>query len=244
MSEKLAICRYNKNHSTKPSRLIIHENNCPDRKTSNIISCPYNPIHKMKYSNLESHKACCAQRPIIDKDVEKEMIQFILNNAKNQTKKKSLQDISKNGIENYFSKKQVVGLGPIKKIKLKKDQIQELNKYTDIEQSKIRILTENISEQMDCLSDYENKLDMNLDSELEIDLNFTNLDNSFEKEIIIQDSFLQDLDENSKFYFNEGKKRLIFDETQDYDPNNSDIYIDKKNKNNVSNALSNFVYYK
>jgi hypothetical protein len=75
----LVICRYNKNHKMKSSRLLIHEGTCPDRSSKILRMCPYNPVHKISPENYENHKKVCDQRPIVDETLEKELRDYLMN---------------------------------------------------------------------------------------------------------------------------------------------------------------------
>ena len=63
----MAICRYNSNHKMKPSRLLIHEQKCPDRlkKQDLYRLCPYNPNHKIEKEKYEKHILECENKPKI-----------------------------------------------------------------------------------------------------------------------------------------------------------------------------------
>ena len=63
----MAICRYNPNHKMKPSRLLIHEQKCPDRlkKQDLYRLCPYNPNHKIEKEKYEKHILECENKPKI-----------------------------------------------------------------------------------------------------------------------------------------------------------------------------------
>ena len=63
----MAVCRYNPNHKMKPSRLLIHEQKCPDRlkKQDLYRLCPYNPNHKIEKEKYEQHILVCENKPKI-----------------------------------------------------------------------------------------------------------------------------------------------------------------------------------
>ena len=63
----MAICRYNPNHKMKQSRLLIHEQKCPDRlkKQDLYRLCPYNPNHKIEKEKYEKHILECENKPKI-----------------------------------------------------------------------------------------------------------------------------------------------------------------------------------
>ena len=79
----MAVCRYNKAHKVKRSRLFIHEMKCPDAKTSKLQTCPYNQQHKVSFENMDKHKRTCPDRPIIDDKLQEEMKNYIqmMNNC-------------------------------------------------------------------------------------------------------------------------------------------------------------------
>jgi len=64
----------------KTSRLLIHEDNCPDKKSKVLKMCPFNPMHKMNPETYESHKKVCPQKPIVDKEIEKELKEYLASN--------------------------------------------------------------------------------------------------------------------------------------------------------------------
>lgn len=89
MSEILQ-CRYNKNHKVKKGRLLIHEEKCPDKKTSNLVSCPYNPMHKVSFFNINKHKTQCPDRPQIDEVLHNQILAFIdVTNKKKEAEKEN-----------------------------------------------------------------------------------------------------------------------------------------------------------
>ena len=71
----LAICRYNKNHKVKPSRIDIHEQKCPDRiKYQNKFKlCPYNPSHKIEKDLYEKHILECPNKPKLTYEEEEDI---------------------------------------------------------------------------------------------------------------------------------------------------------------------------
>jgi hypothetical protein len=75
----LVACRYNPNHKMKQTRLLIHEEQCPDKKGKNLKMCPYNPIHKVTVENYERHKQSCDQRPKVDAALEMELKEYLKN---------------------------------------------------------------------------------------------------------------------------------------------------------------------
>ena len=75
----LVACRYNPNHKMKQTRLLIHEEQCPDKKGKNLKMCPFNPIHKVTVENYERHKQSCDQRPKVDAALEMELKEYLKN---------------------------------------------------------------------------------------------------------------------------------------------------------------------
>ena len=71
----LSICRYNKNHKVKPSRIDIHEQKCPDRlKYQNKFKlCPYNPSHKIERELYEQHVSECPNKPKLTYEEEEDL---------------------------------------------------------------------------------------------------------------------------------------------------------------------------
>ena len=70
-----SICRYNKNHKVKSSRIDIHEQKCPDRlKYQNKFKlCPYNPSHKIEKELYEKHVSECPNKPKLTFEEEEDM---------------------------------------------------------------------------------------------------------------------------------------------------------------------------
>lgn len=72
-------CRFNPNHKMKPSKLLPHEERCPDRRNKIFKTCPYNPLHKVGQENYDKHKRDCPDRPQVDENVEKELLDYLAN---------------------------------------------------------------------------------------------------------------------------------------------------------------------
>jgi hypothetical protein len=85
----LVACRFNKNHKMKITKLIRHEDICPD-KSSDLLKCPYNPIHMLSADKFKSHLQVCNNRPHIDPNTKKEIKLYI--------------EAKKNGLEELYSK--------------------------------------------------------------------------------------------------------------------------------------------
>ena len=59
---KLVSCRYNPSHQVKPTRLMFHEEKCPNKNTNKIKVCPYNPNHKIPIENYDEHLNSCQNK--------------------------------------------------------------------------------------------------------------------------------------------------------------------------------------
>jgi hypothetical protein len=86
MSQKYAICRFNKNHHVLKSRLLLHEYKCPDSKGKNLKTCVFNIHHKISSEKYQKHINTCPDRPKIDSNLEKKIIQYIKNNNQEESK--------------------------------------------------------------------------------------------------------------------------------------------------------------
>lgn len=217
----LTPCRHNPNHKVKISRLLIHENSCPERLTNPLATCPYNAIHKFPHSKLEHHKSACPNKPQVDKDVERELREFLAkqssskgNNSNNiKTNISEINGNSINSINNQnrtnnenknsiISKQSIVGMG-IKE--------SDLHKKRKLEQKRMKQLMEDFSY---------------CDVHDEVGIDFSSKDEN-------------DLFESCEIY---RSPDISFKIEDDYDPNKEDENISSKNKNyisfNVNNNLS------
>jgi hypothetical protein len=104
----LVACRYNPNHKMKQTRLLIHEESCPDKKGKNLKMCPYNPVHKVAPENYERHKQICDQRPKVDPEVEQELKEYLKNLNKQKeghtTNIGNISSVNKTSISNTIVK--------------------------------------------------------------------------------------------------------------------------------------------
>jgi hypothetical protein len=98
----LVACRYNPNHKMKQTRLLMHEETCPDKRGKNLKMCPYNPIHKIAPENYERHKQICDQRPKVDPQVEQELKAYLRN--LNKEKDGNISSVNKTSISNTIIK--------------------------------------------------------------------------------------------------------------------------------------------
>jgi len=253
-------CRYNRNHKVKAGRLYIHETNCPDKNKSDLVRCSYEISHLVKKENLQSHLKICPNKPNIDQEVYQEMLKYVLKNgSKNKPTKTSsnntnsslkLADNNNNKIiENNQQKKFIAGLGPVEDKKEKKKQQREYRQL--VNNSNLYAIS-----QIDNDEDFEIlDFDDEYSHEIENDLLFTNSKNpKFKNEDLViinqkEDDSTSFFNNNGDFqkdiYINNKNNRLLFNssnlENDDYDPNSSDIFIGKRNKNNIND--SEFVYY-
>lgn len=81
MSE-LVCCRYNPSHRVKSSRLMFHEDKCPDKNNIKIRVCLYNPNHKVSREKFDQHLKECPNRPNIDNATEERMKLYVENKLK------------------------------------------------------------------------------------------------------------------------------------------------------------------
>lgn len=104
--DSIVDCRYNKNHRIRQSRLLIHEQKCPDKKCSKMVNCPYNPRHKVSFLKFENHKKTCPDKPHLDELLQNEMQAYIQQMKKQSDEKKtqnSLPSQMKSTISNQLS---------------------------------------------------------------------------------------------------------------------------------------------
>ncbi len=235
----------------KSSRLLIHEDKCPDRNSKILKMCPYNPMHKVSPFNFEAHKRECPQRPKVDENLERELKEYLktqchLNNNNNSTKvsgnpntktvasnvdfthKDSHSNIhSRNNFGSQTSKN-IIGMSSkiekkILKTEKKKRQKEMMNLIDNSNFEDSGIL-DNININFSLRKNPNNNLDefeyMNAS-----DLNTQNFEMT--ESMLNQ---INELIENSREEF-EG------DNINEYDPNQSDLHIDRKNKNNIYNNL-------
>jgi hypothetical protein len=249
--EEFKECRYNKNHKVKEGRLYVHETNCPDKANSNLVRCSYDFNHMINKNRLEEHMKVCPKRPKIDINIHQEMLQYIIqNNAKNiSSTKNSLNNKNTSDYSvNNTCKKTIAGLGLIEDKKEKKNKQKEYRQL---------INNSYIFNEMNNIDENENFNLNEVDNEFKADFEDSIFGKNFNEsnfEIINIDDSILDCDDSkagiqNDFYSNnqENKnKKLLFNssklEDDDYDPNSSDIYISKKNKNNIND--SEYIYYK
>lgn len=81
MSE-LVSCRYNPSHKVKRSRLMFHEEKCPNKNTNIIKTCLYNPNHKIHKDIFDDHLNTCPDRPDFDKAQQEKLRAYVENKEK------------------------------------------------------------------------------------------------------------------------------------------------------------------
>jgi len=242
-------CRYNKNHKVKAGRLFVHECNCPDKVNSYLVRCSYDLSHMIKKTNLEEHLRVCPKRPKIDINLHQEMVEYLQKNGSKNKSNSISSAINKSpsaNSNNNTAKKSIAGLGPIEDKKEKKKQQREYRQL---------INNSNIFNGMSQIDEDEKYSFYDVDNEFKKefeDSTFSNNKDDDNFEIVNveesvsandNDGLIAYLDINNP---NNKKKMLLFHSSKldydDYDPNSSDIFIGRKNKNNIND--SEFVYYK
>jgi len=255
MSSELKECRYNKNHRVKVGRLFIHESNCPDKKNSDLVRCSYDVNHLVKKSNLESHLKICPKKPNIDQQLHQEMLEYVLKhgtkNKPTSTNSKTVNQTISNSIEknsnnnnNYSNahKKFIAGLGLIEDKKEKKRQQMEYRKLMNNSSNFCGMSQIGQNEEFDYVD-----IDTDLKDEFKEDSIFSDeRDRDF---VLIENpiSEIHEADDSTNEFFghDQNNNKLLFHSSKldddEYDPNSSDIFIGKQNKNHINE--SEFVYY-
>jgi hypothetical protein len=221
----LVSCRHNPNHKVKPSKLLIHEGNCPDRSKRPLSVCPYNPIHKVLPENIENHKRDCPNKPKVDKETEKEIREYIKSKNAEKTKTTNFQtnvhsaDIrSTNSNPIYFTNSNIKSTIITSSSKLSKPSTKKQNsiigagteqdkkREKKLEQKKMRDLVENFS----VMNENPGNLDIEEENNSIIDFSDSKLNNYIEKE---NDSFFscnEDEENIYDFYKDENNKNMLF----------------------------------
>lgn len=241
----LVACRYNPNHKMKPTRLLIHEGQCPDRYNKVLKVCPYNPVHKLSPEMYEKHKKECPQRPKIDEDVEKELKEYLQAKANckviTETAAESGYNSSKNGGGSEEEKTNVNLEGsekdyteisqrrrvetqskPAQVIGLRKSQNEKtLKKERKIKQREMMHLIENDDFEESGVFDRDiNAIDYRHPVKSGTDQIDALYDTIFDSSNIAEN--INVIPDQSPEDFNNNSE---------YDPNSSDFFIDSKNKN-------------
>jgi hypothetical protein len=225
MQENLSICIYNKNHKVRKCKLYFHELNCPDQKYSDLVSCQYDFSHKVKKSNLDKHHLSCPLRPKIDQDINREMLEYSRKHSSIYQKQNCKNiDMKKENKQNF-----PVGLNYM----IKKKE----NKETERQIVKINEKIENGDNENFEIINYNYKI---FDNELHIELNDSEINhNSFSFRFDeIEKSKKFEHENYNEFSILEKEIKMNIDKleisNENYDPNESDEYIDKYNRNNQS----------
>lgn len=228
-------CRYNPNHKMKISRLLIHEDSCPDSKGKLLLSCPYNPVHKLKPGNFENHKKECPQRPKVDEQLEKEMREFM----KNQTKTKTNNNTHTSDNHSQSQNQQTLNAVAGSNTHLKETKVSDNTYFTKNQNLQTSINTVGIRSNVILQNE---KKERKKEQKKMFDLiEKTDFENSavFDKNIDDQYNFNEETSNNITMN-GEIDASLNLREFEDkYDPNYSDILIDSKNKNILSAKKNN-----
>jgi hypothetical protein len=215
----LAQCRYNSNHKMKQARLLIHEEQCPDRKNRILKTCPYNPIHKLAPENYEKHKRSCPSAPKIDKETEDEIREYIRN--KNENPGACLEENTNEQLPTRYGTKIVDSkLG-------KTNSINQPIGMRNLEEEK-KLKKERKNKQREMMNLIEN-------SAMEIESQFSEdkeIDAIYDQEFInfnVQNNLVKLDDSLRESHFNHILDNI--DVNTEYDPNASDLVISKQNRN-------------
>jgi hypothetical protein len=230
----LVSCRYNTNHKMKTSRLLIHEDSCPDRIGKMLKVCPFNPVHKVSPNNYESHKKACPQRPIVDQNLEKEMKEHIRklkeekisgNKLKqgDKSKTQSKEEHSSSLVKKYdIVENEVIGM------KSKKEKEFQINEKKRKQKEMLHLIENSNFEESDVIDSFNSKLQSK------------EYPNNFE---INESEFAFTID-NHNFEITESEydninaiinkdSNIDADLDVDYDPNVSDLDINRHNNNHI-----------
>lgn len=259
----LVKCRYNPNHQMKSSRLLIHEDKCPDRGSKILRACPYNPVHKVTPFNFEAHKRECPQRPIVDGNTERELKEYLrlksemsfnttkitsnarttISNEENLTQSKvtvkqpNTHRLEDNERNYYAPEKKIIGFTS------KNDKQKEKYEKKKRQKEMMHLIENANFEESGILDNVYNDVNIRRRNKLH---NMDNFDEMNDVELMnsieIQSHDFQ-LNESMFRQVNEflnNTKELEIDEDcyeniNAYDPNESDLHIDRRNKNNIYN---------
>ena len=203
----MAICRYNPNHKMKPSRLLIHEQKCPDRlkKQDLYRLCPYNPNHKIEKEKYEKHILECENKPKITLE-EQENVE----RAKNMNDMASEQEQIKFARIKYYKdcvqEPEIPGISKDQMKKNKEKMEKKLKKkFKDVAEYEGRFISAMADKDFEQINNEENNTH-----------EFDNFDGDFDFE-----------DENENKNVNE----IYF---YRYNPNDEDKDIDKNSANIIN----------
>ena len=230
----LVSCRYNPNHKMKQTRLLIHEDTCPDSKGKTLKMCPFNPVHKLTPENYERHKQTCDQRPIVDKALEDELKEYLRSQIveKNKPKissptkiKEESDAISKIPVMLVKATPSNLNTKPVEninKVGIRNGAVEKKSKRErKTKQKEMMNLIENTDFEESGILDHPSNNEVY--EEEFININFANDNYNF---------FNFPGEENNTQFIQMIEKE---EKKADYDPNESDIFITQDNKNNIVN---------
>ena len=126
---QLVSCRYNPSHKVKSSKLMFHEDKCPNKNTDKIKSCPFNPNHKIHRDKFEDHMNTCPNKPEVDFKFHNELRNYAENRVKedlnNEDKNEKNEKISRNDENNIIKPIEIVNLNK-KKIREEEKSMKKL----------------------------------------------------------------------------------------------------------------------
>jgi hypothetical protein len=261
----MVICRYNPNHKMKQSRLLLHEESCPDKKGKSLRMCPYNPIHKVTPENYERHKQTCDQRPKVDTKLEQELKDYLKQQGREKKAEPSMipsltqsqikveilkdKDDSMSSNDNTFSKIPSIILDPsptVTKYKMPETITNTIGMRKTAVDKKVK--RERKTKQKEMMNLIEN-------SEFEesgimerphftqnAKRNIADIDEIYEEDFIninYDKQSMNTLFHDHDSHINNTQFMQMIDgisERNDFDPNDSDIFSNKKNKNNIMDS--------
>jgi len=230
----------------KASRLLIHEDQCPDKHLNILKTCPYNPVHKLPLGSYVKHKKECPQRPQVDEDLEKELREYLnQKGAKKFSNTTSSIPINEATVNNSnVTEKELLNFSRVNSKKLNSSEkiigLQTNNKASKKERKERQKEMMNLIDNSDLdRSNYDRSI---YESKTPQVFNADAIDFFYETEFgeikIDEDNdYITDL-QHSKISRN-NQSEFIGNEISginDYDPNESDLYIDNFNKNMISKS--------
>jgi hypothetical protein len=242
----LVQCRYNPNHQMKSSRLLIHEDKCPDRNSKLLKMCPYNPLHKVAPFNLESHKRDCPQRPKVDENLEKELKEYLraqsqLNHNNNSTKVTGNPNAKTVATNDNFTQRDSDSNSVARNIFNSQASKKIIGMSSKNEKRMIKTEKKKKQKEMMNLIDNSNFEESGILDNINISLKRNNFDendymNASEintQNFEITESILNQINE----FIENSREEYEQEDINAYDPNESELHIDRKNKNNIFNDL-------
>jgi hypothetical protein len=250
-AQNLVACRYNPVHRMKSSRLLVHEEKCPDRRNKVLKICPYNPVHKVTPDQYEKHKRQCHNKPQVDPELEKELKDYLRNKTNDgniNTVETTVnytssvrsdmsasvwgRDVNENSYkadyqswtdqsQSHHKTNHIPGMSNPKDISEKKEKKKDQKKM-------VQLIEGWGNDDVDIYID-ESSNNLNINALPNITMN----DDDARTQNIVDDinKYLQDTSHHNQFdnfYGADGGIGI-----KKYDPNESNMYIDKLNKNNI-----------